>query len=246
VVIAIDTEKIAATFVRLADTLVSDFDVVDVLHVLVDGCVDLLGVSAAGLMLADEQGRLQVMMASSDSARLLELLQLQNDEGPCLDCYRTGDMLPVEYLEEAQDRWPAFASQALAMGYGSVHALPMRLRGETIGGLNLFTSSEASPVEEGVWSVAQAMADTATITILQDRVARGREMVNEQLQTALNSRITVEQAKGVLAARLDVDMGEAFELLRSRARSTRRRLTDVATEVVTHGADSELVRQLSR
>ena len=241
-----DTERIAATFVRLADTLVSDFDVVDVLHVLVDGCVDLLGVSAAGLLLADEQGRLQVMVASSESAHLLELLQLQNDEGPCLECYRTGEGLTVEYLEEAQERWPDFASQALAMGYGSVHALPMRLRGDTIGGLNLFTSSEASPVAQDVWSVAQAMADAATVTILQDRLAHGRELVNEQLQTALNSRVTIEQAKGVLAARLDLGMGEAFELLRSRARSTRSRLTDVATEVVTHGADSDLVHQLSR
>jgi GAF domain-containing protein len=234
----VDTEKIAATFVRLADTLVSDFDVVDVLHVLVDGCVDLLGISAAGLMLADEEGRLHVMVASSESAHFLELLQLQNDEGPCLECYRTGEAVTVEYLEETQARWPAFASQALEKGYGSVHALPMRLRGDTIGGLNLFARAEESRADEGVWSIAQAMADTATIAILQDRLARGREMVNEQLQSALNSRIIIEQAKGILAASLDVGVGEAFDLLRSRARSSRSRLTDVATDVVTHGADA--------
>jgi GAF domain-containing protein len=208
--------------------------------------VDLLGISAAGLMLADEQGRLHVMVSSSEDAHLLELLQLQNDEGPCLECYRAGEGVTVEYLEEAQPRWPAFTSQALARGYGSVHALPMRLRGETIGGLNLFTTSGDSPVDPEVWSIAQAMADTATITILQDRLSRGREVVNEQLQTALNSRTVIEQAKGVLATSLDVDVGEAFELLRSRARSSRRRLTDVATDVVTHGADSDVVRQLSQ
>jgi GAF domain-containing protein len=244
VVISLDTEKIAATFVRLADTLVSDFDVVDVLHVLVDGCVDLLGVSAGGLMLADEQGRLHVMVASSESAQVLELLQLQNDEGPCMECYRTGDLVTVEYLEEAQARWPAFASQALARGFGSVHALPMRLRGDTIGGLNLFTTSQPAPLDENVWSIAQAMADTATITILQDRLARSKDVVNGQLQTALDSRIIIEQAKGVLAAQLGVGMGEAFELLRTRARSSRSRLTDLATEVVTHGADSDMVRKL--
>jgi GAF domain-containing protein len=242
----VDTERLAAVFVRLADTLVSDFDVAEVLQVLADGCTDLPGVSAAGLLLADEHGQLHVMVASSESAHFLELLQLQNDEGPCLECFRTGERVTAEYLEEAQARWPAFAPQALARGFGSVHAVPMRLRGETIGGLNLFTSVEESPVDEAVWSVAQAMADTATITILQDRVARGKDVVNEQLQTALNSRIIIEQAKGVLAARLEVGVGEAFELLRSQARSSRSRLTDVAADVVAHGADSDVVRKLSR
>jgi GAF domain-containing protein len=242
----VDTERIAATFVSLADSLVKHFDVYEVLQTLTGRCVDVLGLSAAGLMLADEQGRLQVMASSSESARMLELLQLQNDAGPCLECYRGGEPVAVEDLEGEQERWPGFGAEALAEGFRGVHALPMRVRGQVIGALNLFSTAETSPVDEQVLAVAQGFADVASITILQDRLARSRVVLNEQLQTALDSRVAIEQAKGILAARLDVGMGEAFELLRGRARSSRRRLVDVATEVVTAGIDSDWVGDFQR
>ena len=227
-----DPEKLAHAFVELADTLVDDFDVFDLLHVLASRCVDLLGVTAAGLLLVDDRGQLRVAVSSSESARLLELYQLQNDEGPCLDSYRTGTPIAVERLDQAQQRWPRFAPAALDRGFGSVLALPMRLRGKAIGGLNLFGDPRTAPFEGWAIPIAQSLADVATISLLQDRLARHRDLVTEQLQTALNSRVMIEQAKGVLAARLDVGTDEAFELLRGRAREDRRRLVEVAEEVV--------------
>lgn len=227
-----DTQRLAGTFVTLADTLVDDFDVVELLNVLIAECVDLLGASASGLMLADEHGRLRVAVASSERARLLELFQLQNDEGPCLESFRTGKPVGVERLDDEQARWPQFAAAAAQEGFVTVLALPMRLRGEVIGGLNLFGDSQSPPISEREVPIAQALADVATIAILQDRLARSREILADQLQVALNSRVTIEQAKGALATRLDIDPGEAFEMLRTRARTSRRRLVEVAEEVV--------------
>jgi GAF domain-containing protein len=244
----VDTERLAKAFVGLADTLVDDFDVHDLLHALAAGCTDLLGVAAAGLLLVDEDDRLRLTVASNESAELLELFQLQNDEGPCLDCYRTGQPILVPRLDQAQQRWRRFAPAASAKGFAGVLALPMRLRGQVIGTLNLFAAPDPLPSDEGILPVAQAMADVATIAILQDRLARNREILAEQLQTALTSRVAIEQAKGVLAARLDVEMEEAFALLRNRARAGRRRLAEVAEEAVrTKGADfSRAGKQLGR
>lgn len=234
-----DTEKLAQTFVSLADTLVDDFDVLDLLHVLTTRCAELLDAAAAGLMLADSDGQLRVTVASSENARLLDVFQIQSDEGPCLECYRSGEPVRAQRLDQSGTRWPRFASAAAEQGFTAVVALPLRLRGEVIGALNLFGDSGGAAITEEEIPIAQAMADAATIAILQDRLARDRSLLTEQLQIALNSRIAIEQAKGALSNRLDIGTDEAFVLLRDRARSDRRRLVEVATEVMREGVGAE-------
>ncbi|MEJ3742867.1 GAF and ANTAR domain-containing protein [Actinomycetes bacterium KLBMP 9797] len=222
--------QLSDVFVELADTLVDDFDVVDFLHVLTERCVELLGVSAAGLLLTDEQGTLQVIAASSERTRLLELFQLQTDQGPCVDCFRTGQPVSVADLP-ATGRWPGFSAAAAEIGFTAVHAVPMRLRTEVIGALNLFDVTPG-PLDEAKLRIGQALADVATIGLLQQRAIHRRDILTEQLQTALRSRILIEQAKGVLAERLHMDMADAFTLLRSGARGQNRRLSDLAQAVV--------------
>lgn len=235
----VDSQKLAQTFVELADSLVEEFDAFDVLQVLVSRCVDLLGVSAAGLLLADQHGQLRVTVSSHESARLLDLYQLQNDEGPCLECYRTGRPIGVQALTGEQDRWPRFAAAAVEQGFGAVLALPLRLRGQVIGALNLFGNAHGHLTDPDTVPLAQAMADVSTIAILQARLSSERDLLNEQLQAALDSRVMIEQAKGVLAGRLDIEMGDAFELLRKRSRDERRRLLQVCEEVVRTRSDGD-------
>lgn len=222
---------LARTLVELADTLVADFDVVELLTALVDGCVDVLDVGAAGLMLVAPDGDLRVMASSSDAMRILELLEIQAQEGPCLDCYRTGRPVLNRQLAAATTVWPRFAPEATAAGFHTVHALPMRLRGTVLGALNLF-HTHPGDLRPADIDAAQAMADVATIAILQHRAAHEAQIVNEQLNHALNSRIVIEQAKGMLAERLAMDIEHAFATLRHHARSHNLRLADVARDVV--------------
>ena len=226
-----DDERLAQTFVELADTLVDEFDLVEFLHILVDRCVELLDVSAAGLMLVDFRGRLQVMASSSENIRLLELFQLQNDDGPCLECYRTGQPVDHPDLASAEGRWPRFAPAATEAGFRTVHALPMRLRAEILGAFNLFHTNPHQ-LDSSVIQIGQAMADVATIGLIQERSLRHHETLIDQLQTALNNRIIVEQAKGVLAERRSITPAEAFDVLRAYARRHHHRLTDLATHVI--------------
>jgi transcriptional regulator with GAF, ATPase, and Fis domain len=226
-----DRERtLAATFVELADTLVADFDVVDFLHGLADRCVSLLEVDAAGLMLADQRGSLRVVASSSEQARLVELFQLQHEEGPCLECFQTGRPVAESQLRTAGKRWPSFAPAAVGAGFTSVQAVPMRLRDDVIGAMNLFRNGPGRLDETGL-RVAQALADVATIGLLQERSLRHQEVLAEQLQGALNSRVVIEQAKGVLAERMGLDMGRAFDQLRGQARLQNRRLAELARAV---------------
>ncbi len=222
-----DAELLSEAFVELTDTMVADFDVIDFLHVLTDRSVQLLEVSAAGLLLADPRGELRVVAASSEAARLLELFQLQNHQGPCLDCFRTGRPVAAGDLAAAAARWPRFAPAAQRAGFTAVQALPMRLREQVIGALNLFRTEPGAFAPASV-RVGQALADVATISLLHERGMRHSDILNEQLQAALNSRVIIEQAKGKLAERLGVDMDQAFALLRDRARASNRRLSDLA------------------
>ncbi len=222
---------LARTLVELADTLVEDFDVVELLTLLTDRCVDVLDVTAAGLLLAAPGGDLRVMASSSDAMRLLELFALQTDEGPCLDCYRTGQPVVNKNLSTMNGRWPRFAPRAIAAGFASVHALPMRLRGSTIGALNLFRASEGT-LDEADADAAQALADVATIAILQHRATLETQVLNNQLTQALNSRIVIEQAKGMVSEREALTMEQAFTLLRNHARNHNLRLVDLARGVV--------------
>ncbi|WP_405513603.1 GAF and ANTAR domain-containing protein [Streptomyces canus] len=222
-----DEQLLSKTFVELADNLVADFDLIDFLRLLTDRCVGMLDASAAGVLLADRDGKLRVMAASDEQVRVLELFQLQNDEGPCLTCFRTGAPVIVPDLTREIDRWPRFVTAAHRGGFGAVQALPMRLREETVGALNLFRAAPG-PFDPPATLVAQALADVATISLLQQRTTERSTVLNEQLQAALNSRVLIEQAKGKLAERQGVDMERAFTALRGYARSHNRRLADVA------------------
>jgi transcriptional regulator with GAF, ATPase, and Fis domain len=222
---------LAEVFVELADTLVDDFDLMEFLHRLTVRCAEVLGVSAAGLLLADQRGALRVVAASNEQTRLLELFQLQTNQGPCAECFRTGRPVAVADLTVAADRWPDFAREARQIGFVSVHALPMRLRSDVIGALNLF-GTRAGTLDEDTVRLGQALADVATVGLLQARAIRDRDALAEQLQAALNSRIVIEQAKGVIAERRSLDMDQSFTLLRSTARTNNRRLSELARAVV--------------
>jgi transcriptional regulator with GAF, ATPase, and Fis domain len=226
-----DGQLLSETFVELTDTMVAGFDVLDFLHVLTDRSVQLLDVSAAGLLLADPRGELRVVAASSEAVRLLELFQLQNDEGPCLDCFRAGQPVTVTELNAEAQRWPRFVIAAQESGFAAVQALPMRLREQVIGALNLFRAVPG-PFDPDSIRIGQAMADVATISLLQERNMRHSDALNEQLQAALNSRVVIEQAKGKLAERLALDMDQAFNLLRDNARSRSMRLSDLSAAFI--------------
>lgn len=222
--------QLSRIFVELADTLVDDFDAVDFLHVLTRRCVELVDVDAAGLLLADDGGRLRPMAASTEQVRLLELFELQNEEGPCLECYRHGLPVAEDHLDSS-DRWPIFGPEAVAAGFRAVEAVPMRLRGERIGTLNLFRSPP-DRLEDSARSLCQGLADVATIGLLQERTIREARLLAEQLQAALNNRVVIEQAKGVLSERAALPLDEAFEALRSFARSNNLRLAVVARDLI--------------
>jgi len=228
---AMATDTLLRTLVELADTLVDDFDVVDLLTLLTDRCVELLGVSAAGLMLASPEGELRVVASSSEAMRVVELFELQAEQGPCSDCYRSGEPVMNQDLATTNGRWPTFGPVALKAGFQSVHAMPMRLRGKVIGALNLFDEKPGQLDENDVLA-ARALADVATIAILQHRAVRDAHVLNEQLNHALSSRVVVEQAKGVLTERLGVDIEQAFSSMRHHARNHNLRLIDVARGVV--------------
>ena len=219
------------TFVEIADTLVDDFDVVDLLTVLADRCVEVLDVDAAGLMIASADGELRVLGSSSNAMRLLELFEVQAQQGPCFEAYTTGAAVYGELGDSADDRWNEFASRAIEAGFRSVQALPMRLRGHTIGALNLFRHT-SGPLDGPDLAAAQAFADVATIALRQQRAAAEATEVNQQLTNALNSRVAIEQAKGMVAERLVIDMENSFGCLRAYARNNNLRLVDVARDVI--------------
>ena len=232
-------EQLAHAFVGLADTLVADYDVIELAQQLIDNSMMLLPIAAAGIVLADIQGDLRVFASSSEHTRLLELLQVEADVGPCLLAYRTGKAVLVDDLNVDPQRWPAFAERAAEYDYRSVSALPLRLRDERVGALNLFRA-EAGALSPTDVAIGQALADVAAIGILHQRILTHSEVVNQQLQSALNTRVIIEQAKGVLAERGSVDMDGAFGLLRSHARGTHQRLADLARAIV-EGADTTVI-----
>ncbi|MBA2389205.1 MAG: GAF and ANTAR domain-containing protein [Geodermatophilaceae bacterium] len=224
-------QYLAETFVELADTLVDDFDVIDFLYLLATRTVELLHASAAGIMMADQRGGLQVMASSGEQARLLELFEVQSNEGPCLDCYRSGAIVSVGGVSAMHSRWPTFTPRLLELGFGSAQAIPLRLRGETIGALNIFRTEPIGLSAETLL-LGQALANVATVGLIQQRAISTQELLSEQLQTALISRIVLEQAKGVLAERTGLGMNEAFRVMREYARRRGQLLIKVAEGVV--------------
>ena len=222
---------VSAAFVKLTDTLVGEYDVLDVLHTLVEQCVELLDATAAGLLLADPSGALQVVASTSEESYLVEVLQQQAGAGPCVDCYLSGTVVTLSDIAGFGDTYPDFAAAALSQGFHSVHAIPMRVRNRAIGALNLFRTETGDVTPEDA-AIGQALADVATISILQESTVREDAIVNEQLQRALNSRILIEQAKGVVAQLSTVDMDEAFKRLRADARANHQTMRESAENVV--------------
>jgi GAF domain-containing protein len=228
---------IVKTLVDIADNLVDDFDVVDLLTELTDRCVNVLGISAAGVMLAWPPDELRLVASSSETMQVVELFELQANEGPCLDAFRTGERVGHETLREGSEPWPEFSRVALAAGFRSVSALPLRLRESTIGALNLF-SVEELPMTESDAMVARGFADLATISIIQHGASNEAQRLNEQLSGALASRVVIEQAKGVIAERAGIEIAEAFSRLRSYARSHSLLLADVAQAAIDGALDA--------
>lgn len=228
----ISPERLAQVFVEVADTLVDEFDLIEFLQAVTSHTSELVDARAAGLLLADHHGRLQLMAASDERAEMIELFQVEAHEGPCQDCYRQGGPVVNADLRAAGDKWPQFAPRAVAAGYRSVHAFPLRLRREVIGALNLF-GTDVGRMAPADARIVQALADVATIGLLQERAIRRGEVLTEQLQTALNSRVVIEQAKGALAQIHGETPDQAFERLRRYCRSHNLRLGDVAFAVTT-------------
>lgn len=224
-------QRLTEVFVELADTLVDEFDALDFLSTLTERSVELLHADAAGVILSDLRGSLHVVASTSDQAQVLELFELQNDEGPCLDCFNSGRAVANVAIAEARSRWPRFSAAATEVGYSSAHAIPLRLRDSVVGAMNLFCVSASRLSEEDV-ALGQALADIATIGLLQERAVRQSGLIAEQLQTALNSRILVEQAKGVLLASAGIDVDQAFQLMRDYSRRNHQPVKTVAQGVI--------------
>lgn len=223
--------SLAEVFVHIADTLVAEFDIVEFLQQLCDRCVELLDVDTAGLLLADPQGRLQLMASTSEQTRLLELFQLQTREGPCLECHRTGIAVVIPDVTATTTRWPQFAPACAQAGFAAVHAIPMRCRDQVIGAMNLFQHA-AGGLDPDTARIAQALTDVATIGLLQHRTLADQAELIEQLRAAVTSRVITEQAKGILAERFGLDPEQAFRVLRKYARDRNYRLTDLARAVI--------------
>ena len=228
---SMNDEVLFATLIELADTTTTGFDLVSLADRLVGACVEVLGVTAAGIMLADQRKSLRVFASSNEETRILELLELQNNDGPCLEAFRTGTPIEGTDLSRFTTRWPRFTAAAMSAGFNTAYAVPMRLRDQTIGALNLFQAG-SEPLGTHKVSVARVLADMAAIGIINHWSLRQQEVLAQQLQSALNTRVIIEQAKGVVAERQGISLGEAFEYLRSTARSTQRPIADVAIETV--------------
>lgn len=233
-------DEVVATFVAMAGRLVGGADVPALLSELTGACAHLLDVSAAGLLLADPKGALHVVAGSSERAADLEAFQAQREEGPCYECYRLGRAVHVPDVAAERARWPQFVAAALATGVVSVHAVPMRLRGDLLGALGLF-GDEVGALNEPDLRLAQALADVATIALIQEKAAEDTSLVTEQLQHALDSRVVLEQAKGVLSYSGDIDMVEAFGALTAFSRDHNYKMAEVARRLVSRELPAEVV-----
>jgi GAF domain-containing protein len=222
--------RVNAAFVAVADTLTKDFDVVDLLHTLVEQCTEILDTTAGGLMLVDGDGELQLMTSTSEGADLVEVMQIAAADGPCIECFRTGVAVSVPNIQGIDGKWPEFTKAAVQSGFHSAHATPLKLRGTVIGTMNLF-AEKPEALNDRDAALAQALADVATIGILQERLVREGNILAEQLHAALDSRIVIEQAKGMISASLNIEMDAAFAVLRGHARNNNLTIRYVAEEI---------------
>jgi GAF domain-containing protein len=235
----VPAQRLATIFVEVADTLVDEFDLIDFLHMLTDRAASLVEAAAIGIVLADPRGKLEFMAGSDENVRLLELFQLQSHEGPCLEAFQSARAVINVDLGAAAGRWPKFAPRATALGFHAVHAFPLRLRQQVIGAMNVFGATKGGDFGDTDVTVIQALADVASIALIQERAIRRGEVLTEQLQRALNSRVIIEQAKGAVAQARGVSVDEAFASIRRYARANNERLTEVAQAIVAHPATAE-------
>jgi GAF domain-containing protein len=235
----VSAQRIATIFVEVADTLVDEFDLIDFLHLLTDRAASLVDAAAVGIVLADPRGTLEFMAGSNENVKMLELFQLQNHEGPCLEAFQTANAVINVDLGAAAGRWPKFAPRATALGFHAVHAFPLRLRQQVIGAMNVFGATKGGDFGDTDVTIMQALADVASIALIQERAIRRGELLTEQLQGALNSRVIIEQAKGAVAQARGVSVDDAFASIRSYARSNNQRLTAVAHAIVANPATAE-------
>ncbi|MGW0641278.1 GAF and ANTAR domain-containing protein [Streptomyces sp. EN27] len=235
-------QQVSKVFVQVADSLIDDFDLIEFLEELCAHCVELLDVSAGGILLANEKDLLHTIAASDQTTHLLELFAIQHDQGPCLDCYRTrGARCNIDLHDPAATAsWPVFAEQARRSGFRMSHVFPLRLRDRAVGAMNLFHGRQQSLSPEDA-SLAQALADVATIAILQQRDLGQEQREKTQLQRALSSRIVIEQAKGILAERWNVTPDAAYEALRTYARAHRLRISDCARHIIDQTLDTDRI-----
>jgi transcriptional regulator with GAF, ATPase, and Fis domain len=229
-------DALAEAFVGLADTLVDDYDVIELLHRLTTYCVRLLPIEAAGILLSDQRGELRVVASSTEEARIVQQFAVESGTGPGVECFHDSREVAVADLRDDGQRWPEFAERAEKSGFRAMNAVPLRLRAQTIGTLSIFRAAPGLLTAEDV-KIGQGLADMATISILHERALSQRTVLVEQLQFALTSRVIIEQAKGVLAERCGVDVGDAFAMLRKHARNNNLRLADVAKGVVAGTVD---------
>jgi transcriptional regulator with GAF, ATPase, and Fis domain len=227
---------IVETLVQLADTLIEDYDVIEFLSMLSERCVLLVDADEAGIMVSDGRGNLQIVASSSERTRLLELFELENRDGPCLDAFNTGAPVSSVDLDVDESRWSHFSHRASSVGFRSVQSIPLRLRSETIGALTLLRSS-AGAMDLADVSLAGALAKMATIGLLQERAVSASRNATAQLQTALTSRVRIEQAKGIIAERQSIDIDTAFDRIRTYARSHHLKLSDLALSIVSDNFD---------
>lgn len=233
-------QRINEAFVKVAGTLMEQYDVVDLLSALVEECTDLLDIQAGGLLIANNLGELELIASTSEEAEFVEVMQLAAGAGPCVDCFETGVQVSVGDIEASAGRWPEFEKAALRKGFRAIHATPMRIRGSIIGSLNLLGTRPVVLSERDA-ALAQALADVAVIGILQERSLRDVNFVNEQLQLALDTRILVEQAKGVLAQQEKLTMDEAFTALRNYSRVNGTSLRTSARDLINRRLDTAAV-----
>ncbi len=238
-------KELVETFVELADTLVTGYDVIELLHRLVVRCAHTLDVAGVGILIPDEDGALEVVASTSERSQLISILQLDQDQGPCLDAYHSGEAVMVSDIASIRQRWPRFAHAAGELGYVWMHAIPLRLRDEVIGSLNLF-GDQPNALTSGDMIAARGIADIATIGILHERAFREADIARHQLQHALASRVAIEQAKGIMSHVHNVDMDAAFQMLRERARTSQRKLSDVAQQVISEATKDRLSPHLIR
>ena len=227
----VSAARLAEVFVEIADTDGDGFDLSQFLQLVTVRAAEVADAAAAGLLLADAQQKLQVVAGSDETTKLLELYQMQHRQGPCLECFRTGEPIVNANLADTAQRWPQFMTRAMAAGFHSVHAIPLQLRGETLGALNLFDSQIGRLQPDDV-RIVQSLADVVTIRLLHERASQGGELLVAQLQAALDSRIVIEQAKGAVAQQRQISVEEAFELIRAHSRRNSQQLSDLARTIV--------------